>query len=68
MFVEAGKKPEASKLDEPCWENLASYHCPFCEGTIELKENIAMYFCSDCDFKISEERYEQILSNLEERF
>lgn len=69
MFIEAtNQKPEAASFGEPTWENIASYHCPFCSEPIEEREAIDMFFCTRCDFKISSERYEEILSSLEERF
>ena len=49
------------------WTNLKENKCPKCEEYLEGPID-GMYFCSDieCNFKIREERLEELLEEMEE--
>ncbi len=62
------KKREATQQEKnsACWQNVEDLFCPFCSHVIEENNQGTMFFCVECNFKISSQRREEIINEMYE--
>lgn len=47
------------------WKNLKDKLCPVCKSDLQYYDNNEVYKCLDCDFIITENRFEDLLKEFD---
>lgn len=49
------------------WRNLAKYQCPECFAQLERPGDIGLHRCTICNFKINDQKLNQIVTSLTQK-